>query len=345
MGVDNSDKDTAQSPRLYWIDAVRSLACLCVLTVHAYVPGGTHGARLVGGINYFAVAGASVLFFMISGALVLYKPKPFFPFIKQRLLRIALPMAIWTIIALVIGCCTGMMPWHELPGKIALIPFAPQYGTFWFIYVVFGIYLVAPILSLWLNHCSRNELRAILAIGSLALAVPYLKFIDDGIAPVVSLSQGWLYYFNGYVWLAVMGYYLRRYVNISRLQWWHVAIVLLLVAWPVCHFLFKVPAVMLQNRLAINVVLLTCVYFIIIKHIKYSERMKRIVYNFAQHTFGIYLVHKLVMTFVVLPLMPESFDLHYAIVYPLMISLEVVVCYTIVHLLSKLPYSKYFIGL
>lgn len=338
-------KQPIDENRLYWIDAIRSFACLCVLTVHAYVPGGTNGARLVGGINYFAVAGASVLFFMISGALVLYKPKPFFPFIKQRLLRIALPMAIWTIIALVIGCCTGMMPWKELPCKIALIPFAPQYGTFWFIYVVFGIYLVAPILSLWLNRCSRNELRAILAIGALALAIPYLKVIDEGIAPVVSLSKGWLYYFNGYLWLAVMGYYLRRYVNITRLQWWHVAIALLLVIWPVSHFLFKVPAVMFQDRLAINVVLLTCVYFIIIKHIKYNHRMKRIVYDFAQHTFGIYLVHKLLMSFVVLPLMPESFNLHYAIVYPLMISLEVVVCYTIVHLLSKLPYSKYFIGL
>ena len=82
---------------------------------------------------------------------------------------------------------------------------------------------------------------------------------------------------------------------------------------------------MFQDRLAINVVLLTCVYFIIIKHIRLGNRMKLIVYNFAQHTFGIYLVHKLIMAFVVLPLMPESFEMHYAIVYPLMISLEVVV--------------------
>ena len=68
--------------RIYWIDAVRSIACLCVLTVHAYVPGGTNGARLVGGINYFAVAGF-IMFFMISDPL-LYEPKKFFPFMKQR---------------------------------------------------------------------------------------------------------------------------------------------------------------------------------------------------------------------------------------------------------------------
>ena len=140
-------KQPIDENRLYWIDAIRSFACLCVLTIHAYVPGGTHGARIVGGINYFAVAGASILFFMISGALVLYKPKKFFPFMKQRLLRIALPMIIWTIITLVIGCFTGAMNWHDLPNAIVLIPFAPQYGTYWFIYVVFGIYFVTPILS------------------------------------------------------------------------------------------------------------------------------------------------------------------------------------------------------
>lgn len=338
-------KQPIDENRLYWIDAIRSFACLCVLTIHAYVPGGTHGARIVAGINYFAVAGASILFFMISGALVLYKPKKFFPFMKQRLLRIALPMIIWTIITLVIGCFTGAMNWRDLPNAIMLIPFEPQYGTYWFIYVVFGIYLVTPILSLWLQQCSRNELRVLLGLGAIALASPYLALIDRDFSDIVSMSHGWLYYFNGYLWLAVMGYYLRRYVNISSIKWWHIALIVVLVALPVSYFLFKIPPQLLQNRLAINVVLLCCVYFVIIKHLRLSERMKRIVYNFAQHSFGIYLIHKQLMNFVILPLMPETFNLHYVFVYIIVVALEVSICYTIVHLLSKLPYSKYFIGL
>jgi len=330
--------------RLYWIDAIRSFACLCVLTLHAYVPGGTNGARIVGGINYYVQAGF-ILFFMISGSLVLYEPKKFFPFMKQRLLRIALPMVIWTIITLLIGCFTGMMDWHDLPKAIMLIPFGPQYGTYWFIYVLFGIYIVTPILSLWLERCSRNELRVILALGAIALATPYLAMIDNDFAEVVSLSQGWLYYLNGYLWLAVMGYYLRRYVNISQFKWWHFVLLIIIVALPIGHFIFKMPPRLLQDRLSINVVLLCCAYFIIIKHIRLSDRMKRIVYNFAQHSFGIYLIHKQLMNFVILPLMPESFSTHYIFVYIAVVTTEVVVCYTIVHLLSKLPYSKYFIGL
>ena len=215
--------------RLYWIDAARSIACLCVLTLHAYVPGGTSGARLVGGINYFVVAGF-VMFFMISGSLVLYEPKKFFPFMKQRLLRIAVPMVFWTIITLLIGCFTGMMGWRDLPNAILLIPFEPQFGTYWFIYALFGIYLVTPILSLWLNHCSRNELRVILVLGAIALATPYLKWIDSDTLKIVSLSQGWLYYFNGYLWLALMGFYVRKYVDIPKFKWWHYALLLLITS-------------------------------------------------------------------------------------------------------------------
>lgn len=330
--------------RIYWIDAMRSFACLCVITLHAYVPGGEHGARIVGAINYFVVAGF-ILFFMISGSLVLNEPKKLFPFMKQRFLRIAVPMVIWTIITLLIGCFTGKMGWSDLPQAILLIPFKPQFGTYWFIYVLFGIYLVTPILSLWLNHCTRNELRVILMLGAIALAIPYLTFIDSDFSNIVSLSNGWLYYFNGYLWLAVMGYYLRRYVNIPRFKWWHYALIVLIIALPVCHFLLKMPPRLLQDNLAINIVLLSCAYFIIIKHIKLGNRMKRIVCNFAKHSFGIYLIHKQLMNFVILPLMPQSFSLHYIIMYIAVVTTVIVVCYTIVHLLSKLPYSKYFIGL
>jgi surface polysaccharide O-acyltransferase-like enzyme len=115
-------KHEIDNNRLYWIDAIRSFACLCVITVHAAVPGGTKGQYMIGPINYFTASGASILFFMISGALVLYRPKPFVPFIKQRLLRIFLPMAVWSIVGLLIYCFEGKMLWSELPKKILLIP-------------------------------------------------------------------------------------------------------------------------------------------------------------------------------------------------------------------------------
>lgn len=49
--------------REYWIDAVRSFACLCVITTHAPIPNSGGGASLIAATNYYSVAGASILFF------------------------------------------------------------------------------------------------------------------------------------------------------------------------------------------------------------------------------------------------------------------------------------------
>lgn len=133
--------------REFWIDAIRSFACICVLMTHAPIPSTTAGRFAIPVYNFVAVGGASILFFMISGALVLYKRQEFFSFILKRISRIVLPMVVWTIVSLGVACVEGKMEWCQMPGKILMIPFSPQVGTYWFIYVIFGIYLLTPILS------------------------------------------------------------------------------------------------------------------------------------------------------------------------------------------------------
>ena len=61
--------------------------------------------------------------------------------------------------------------------------------------------------------------------------------------------------------------------------------------------------------------------------------MKRICYDFAQHSFGIYLVHLLVMRKVLWPLI-GPLNLHYAIQIPLVVILTAALSYFVVHLIS-----------
>lgn len=83
--------------REYWIDAVRSFACLCVIMTHAAIPNGSDGEYMVAIYNYLAVGGASILFFMISGALILNKERDTIPFMKKRVTRIVFPMVFWSL--------------------------------------------------------------------------------------------------------------------------------------------------------------------------------------------------------------------------------------------------------
>lgn len=50
--------------REYWIDAIRSFACMFVIKVHAPSTGGIKVLSFIGPFNYFASAGAS-FFLMI----------------------------------------------------------------------------------------------------------------------------------------------------------------------------------------------------------------------------------------------------------------------------------------
>ena len=330
--------------RLYWIDAIRSFACLCVLLSHAVPCAGADKVKAIAPFQYLVVAGASVLFFMISGALVFYKPKPLIPFIRRRISKIAVPMVIWTIVALIVMCLRHDMQWSQLPRSIMLIPFTHQFSTFWFIYVIFGIYLLTPMVSTWLERCSRSEVRLLLIIGCVAMTIPYLTIIDKNVSKALFLDTGSLYYFVGYLWICLMGYYIRRYVNIERYKWWHYAIFIAVLLLPLLLLWIGEPLRLVGRRTNINVVLLCACYFVIIKHINLGARAKRLVYHFAQYSFGIYLVHNHIYIFLLTPIF-SGLDLHYAISIPLLFILDLVISYIIVHLISKLPLSQYLIAI
>jgi len=337
---------TDLSNREYWIDAVRSFACLCVITTHAPIPNGSNGQVFISPFNYYAMGGASILFFMISGALIFYKEKDTFPFLKKRVTRIAFPMIIWSIICLLISYFMGeVSSIMELFRRIALIPFYPQVGGYWFIYVIFGIYLVTPILAQWLNSHSQKEIRFYLYLWAGTLLLPYLGYFWSIFNFMVYVSTGYLYYFYGFLGFAVWGFYLRRFVDINFTQGKSLLLLLAIIIFPwILYALTSLPHDIIQNRMSINIAALAACYFLLIKNMRISEKMKAVFYDFAQHSFGIYLVHLLVMRRVLWPLLQE-YNIHYLIQIPLIVFLTALISYIIVHLISKLPGSKYIVGL
>ena len=342
----STDNNSTIKNREYWIDAVRSFACLCVITTHAPIPNGSEGKAFISLFNYYAVGGASILFFMISGALILYKEKETYPFLKKRITRIVFPMIIWSIISLVISYIMGEIASISiLFQKIALIPFYPQVGGYWFIYVIFGIYLVTPILAQWLNNHSQKEIRFYLYCWGVTLLLPYLEHLWGGFFSMVLVSGGVLYYFYGYLGFAVLGFYLRRYVDIYFTLGYNILILLVVLACPwIMYALTSIPHDIIQNRMSINAAMLAACYFLLIKGMRFSNKMRTVFYDFAQHSFGIYLIHLLVMRQVLWPLL-EDYNIHYAIQIPLIVILTASISYIIVHLISKMPGSKYIVGL
>ena len=294
--------------------------------------------------NYLAVGGASILFFMISGALILNKERDTIPFMKKRVTRIVFPMVFWSLFFIGVKYLQGNFTAQEALGKVMRIPFGPQVGVYWFIYVIFGIYMLTPILSVWLNRCSKKDLEIYLIIWGITLLLPYLKILDTRFMYLISYVGGYLYYFYGFIGFALLGHYLRRYVNITTDQRKYFYLFIAVVAILPIVLYTIVPYGVVQDRLSVNVVLLAICYFVILKHIHYSPKWSARFYDFAQHTFGIYLVHFYLMRDIVWSWF-EPYNIHCAFQVPLIVIVTPTLSYLIVHTISKLPYSKYIVSL
>lgn len=327
--------------RQYWIDILRTIACICVITIHTPLSEKFGGEPMDPACLFYLRSGASVLFFMISGALILDKPRRLIPFMKTRLLRIGVPVVIWALLTLAYNIYKYDYTPVGIVIEILSMPFIDVvHNEYWFIYTLMGIYLLTPMLSTWLNSCSRRECEILLGAWMLTLCIPYAAILLPQLNRVSEIN-GILYYFTGYAGYAVLGFYLRRYVSIAKITPAIVIAMLITVSvpWLLSEYVPSVHTVLL-SRTNICTALMAATYFLIIKRISVAERTGMIFYNFANHSFGIYLVHHFVISELLWPL-TIRYALHPAVSIPVSALITIIISYVTVSALSHLPLSKY----
>ncbi len=337
---------TNNKPRIYWIDFTRGFACLFVLLVHSPFPYiGQDGRFILGFMTYLGQTGGSNIFFMISGAVMLYRERETFPFLKKQLLKIVPPVIVWTFIFLLINCFIYKeFDSNTLLKKILMIPFGTQEPTFWFIYVLIGIYLLTPILSYFLNRASQKEITFYLFIWALSTLIPYLNFIDENIGKHLTHKVGWLYYFNGYIGYAVLGFYCRKFITIYYKKWKHCIIFTftMCICLPIILNYLECPTSVICNRLSLHEVLMSFSIFVLLKNYIKPHKYSHYLTKFARFTFGIYLVQGIFIK--ILRLFLNPFKLNYFIQIPLTILILGICSFSLVWLVSRFPYSKYIVG-
>jgi peptidoglycan/LPS O-acetylase OafA/YrhL len=335
--------------RDYKIDVMRVFACIMVLFCHSPQPYiNQPGKVLVGIDNYFGMAWGPILFFMISGACVLWSEREAIPFLKKRFSRILIPTILWSLVYIFVESfwwkTTPEDVWKQ---KIPAMIFEPQYGLMWFMYMLISIYLATPILSRWLSRSSRSEVRFFLLLWGVTLLIPFLKLIGID-ASFLQHPNGYLYYFSGFLWTAVAGYYCRRYVHIERMKIWHVVVSVLIFLSPALVFLIKAKTGHLLNTsLSILSISTTAFAFILIYNAKLPRFLetregKKWISKMSELSFGIYLTHMLFMY--PFRIWIIQFNLNYAIQIPVTVIVVGACSFLISWVISKLPIGKYVIG-
>lgn len=268
------------------LDVIRLIACLMIVLMHSPMPGlGTSGSVLCG-ISYLTAPGIG-LFFMVSGALLLKvnvgRPYETRNFLRRRFTKILIPLVFWSFVG------WGVEQYGIDNTELSIL---------WFMYCLAGMYLLTPILSRWLSVASKKEVEFYLLLWLVTLCVPFVKIFF----PVNESDTSWLYYFHGYVGYYVLGFYLQNYLeqrmSAGGIIMFSVVFVCVSVVLPIVLLVLNVEVdfYSLFWYLSITVALQCVVWWSVVKRLmKNVAYLPRFVVELSKLSFGIYLIHILVM--------------------------------------------------
>jgi surface polysaccharide O-acyltransferase-like enzyme len=165
--------------RAAWMDGLRIVAILAVITIHTVSPLTAGAAVPRFSASWWIAATMNVaslwcvpVFIMISGALLLDPTRPRQPvkaFYRRRLQRIGVPLVFWTVLYLALRPTLfgEHLSWsHVIRDVAAGHPFLQMY----YLYVIAGLYVVAPFLQDLVRRCTNRQLTMV-AVAVLALNI------------------------------------------------------------------------------------------------------------------------------------------------------------------------------
>ena len=302
---------TVNKKRLIYLDILNIIAILCVIAMHCN--GVVHSystqrwwrtSLIVECVAYFAVP----LFLMISGANLFayrkkYDTKTFF---KKRFCKVLIPFIFWAFV---------MFIWKNYIEEISLANMnfldlisaffqSKEEYTYYFLFLILGIYLTLPILSNLADDKYRKSLWYAVAV----------YFLFNAILPNILGTVG-VYYntdlgiaITGYMMYVILGYLLstgevdKKYRIIIYVS----AIVAVLYRY-FMTLIFSNQIGKIDNRTwgytQFHVYILTSAIFLFVKNLRLddkinSEKIKNIISKISSCSFGIYLIHLIVRFYI-----------------------------------------------
>lgn len=325
----------AKQPRIVWLDVLRLCAIFMVICIHCSDPFNVSPEarsnpdfNLWGGIYGSFLRPCVPLFVMITGILLLPVKMSFEDFYKKRLLRIAVPFLLWSVLYNLFPWLTGVLglpqstmsdvfayapidasqSFSDAIKNIALIPF--QFNVYtvpmWYLYMLIGLYLYMPFFSFWVEQATVRQKKIFLMFWSFSLLfLPYAySFFSPNLLGVSAWNTfGTLYYFAGFNGYLLLGNYLVNDVQ----EWkWFKTIILSLPVFAIGYIAtyigFKTmtanPECSEQEMelfflyCSPNVALMTLAFFLVIRKVRVkSKRMILMLENITKCGLGIYMIH------------------------------------------------------
>jgi len=345
---------------IQWLDTLRALATLGVIIIHISSPlvNMAYEKNMpywwIGNVADSAVRFAVPVFLMLSGATLLGKEYNLGEFYKRRFTRVLLPFLFWMIVYWVYRWAM-LKTWQQPQEPLAILTWASKLFLkegiskhFWYVYMIVFIYLFVPFLGKGLRQLNHQAISNILLLWVILTFVfkstPFNMYSWSG--DYTSKFGGYFLY-TGYL---VLGYYLSKLPVSSRKIRLSATIIFVLtvVISAVTTYIFSTKAhrldMSMYSYLSINTIIQSITLFVWIKDISIkSKHISLIQSNISSYSYGIYLVHIMVIGI--------SFQngIYWNFAHPLLslplLTIGVLACsFLIIFVLRKIPFGKYISG-
>ena len=335
--------------KLIWLDNVRVISTIAVIILHVSAPilyefgeiseESWNIGNFYDGIVRFCVP----VFFMLSGALLLSKDYELNYFLKKRFWRIIPPLIFWSLIYIFYDNVLVGEKSFTLINFIKMLIRNVFYGSkfhLWFVYTLLGLYLFIPILRKWIKNSNNNEILYFLIIWFVTIiySLPYLKIY----LPNIPLTN-----FSGYIGYLVLGYYLSNLTIRKK----YLPIIFIIIGIVITvygtHYLTHKNnefSGYFYGYLTPNVLLSSIGVFLILKNSTIKNKaIKNLILFLSNQSFGIYLVHILVLTLL------NKIGINWQFLNPIIsIPITSIICLIIssliIYLIRKVKYGNYISG-
>jgi surface polysaccharide O-acyltransferase-like enzyme len=301
-GIRASPARAAAGAHESWVDVVRLLAAFLVVFVHGLNVDQRYQTLPVGSPSWLATDAvlaatrwALPIFVMISGYFLLdpRKPMELRSYYQRRVHKIAWPLLSWTALYLGITACNAWLAGRPIAAAAltgSVIKGAPYYHL-WFLYMLPGLYLVAPFVKAATDHMSPQQM---IAATATCFAFTILSAAIDGLYGAAGGS--YITQFPRYLGYFLAGHLLGRVLPAPKMS---AAITVLLASALVMAILGWVAAGLLSPERGLRVfgfgnpavIVMSLAAFVLVRRVPVMTSWQSWLPRVADASLGIYLIH------------------------------------------------------
>lgn len=337
--------------KIQYYDNLRAVACFLVILTHSAMPALNPSFGIYMVMFSLIASPSSELFVSISSGLLAPTKLSMKRFYIKRFSKLLWPFLFWSVFMVFYRYFNNEIDINEAIERIIFFPIKPTEGVYWFVYAICGLYLINPIISPWLQKTTKRELQFVLGLWVLTLLLPYLNIITG--KEVYKINGNYYFiltYVGGFVGYMLLGVYFKMFPIFikSKLK--------LLLVISTLIFLGTVPIIwsylfdksvldIVYNNLSLTSALYVSAIYIFFKNFTFSNFINKWFSIIATYSFGIYLIHILIVREFVWKLLENNRLPHPLIETPFIALASLFICLAIVKLISYLPKSKYIVGI